>query len=124
VSLFDDLYNDALGQQGNAAVNRQAIAQPLPKPEEDSALSKLAGVPLSGMAWLGETLGKPGRMVRGLLGGNPRELLNAVPFSDSLGITDPTKQTSGEDLAKQFGLLEGEGTKGEFELRDPRRTRH
>ena len=45
-----------------------------------------------------------GREVRGLLGGKPRELLSAIPFSDTLGITDPRERVTGHDLASQWGL--------------------
>jgi hypothetical protein len=63
------------------------------------------------MSWLtdaldyaGGTLDKPGRAVRGLLGGRPDEFGNLIPFSDTLGITDPTRAVSGQDLVTQtFG---------------------
>jgi hypothetical protein len=57
------------------------------------------------MSWLsdaldyaGGSLDKPGRAVRGLLGGRPDEFANLLPFSDSLGVTDPANQVSGRDL--------------------------
>lgn len=93
--------------------------QPYKDPEEESGvLGNVLGKVGGGLGWVGETLGKPGRMLRGAVGGNFRELANVIPFSDTLGITDPTKQTSGEDLLKQWGVLEGEGQKGTFEMRD------
>jgi hypothetical protein len=59
---------------------------------------------------LGEALGyiagsidKPGRAVRGLLGGRPHEALAALPFSDTLGLTDPSEAVSGRDLTNQWG---------------------
>ncbi len=43
-----------------------------------------------------------GRAIRGLLGGKPRELLSVVPFSDTLGITEPRRpgdrQRSGQPI--------------------------
>jgi hypothetical protein len=94
---------------------------PLLQPEEeDSLLSKVTGNALGGLGYVGGTLGKlfGGRAIRGALGGNARELLSVIPGSDTFGITDQTQEVHGEDLLKQWGLLEGEGQKGSFELRD------
>src|SRR3990167_6625502 len=71
--------------------------------ERDSLLSRLGGAIGSGAGYVGETLDKPGRAVRGLLAGRPGELANLIPFSDTLGITDPAKSTSGE--GDQVGQL-------------------
>src|SRR5208282_4804557 len=38
--------------------------------------------------YLGETLDKPGSAVRGLIGGDPSQLANLIPFSDTLGLTN------------------------------------
>lgn len=53
---------------------------------------------LDALGYLGDTFDKPGRAVRGLLGGRPEELLAAIPFSDSLGLTDKANRVSGQDL--------------------------
>lgn len=50
----------------------------------------------------GGILDKPGRAVRGLLGGHANEGLAFLPFSDAAGITDPSQQVSGQDLARQW----------------------
>lgn len=55
-------------------------------------------------------LDKPGRAARGLLAGNAREGLAALPFSDALGWTDPAERVSGEDLLRGAGLDTGNGT--------------
>jgi hypothetical protein len=58
--------------------------------ERDSALHSILGATMGGLQYIGETLDKPGRAVRGLLGGQgPAALANLIPFSDTLGITDP-----------------------------------
>lgn len=57
---------------------------------------------------------KPGRIVRGILGGNFSEIGNIVPFSDSLGITDPSKNLSGRDLLRQYGAIGEEDNWGNF----------
>lgn len=91
----------------------------LPPDEEQSALGRIADLGLSGLGFVGGILNKPGRIVRGLLGGQPRELLNAIPFSDALGITDPSQQVHGTDLlgisrdqADQAGFFSPEGLGG------------
>ena len=59
---------------------------------------------VSGLGYLASALDKPGRAVRGVLGGRMDEALAAVPFSDSLGITDPKRAVSGRDLLDQAGV--------------------
>lgn len=66
--------------------------------EEDSLMARAGRGAMSGLQWFGETLDKPGRAVRGLLAGRPGELANLIPFSDSLGITDPEQSVSGREL--------------------------
>jgi hypothetical protein len=65
------------------------------------------------LGYVGSSLDKPGRAVRGILGGRPQEALAALPFSDTLGITDPSNAVSGRGLLEQLGALspkeEGEG---------------
>lgn len=113
----DNLTQPLLSGLGAAA--RRSPIQPYKDPAEESGvLSDLLGKTLGGIGYVGSVLDKPGRAVRGLLGGQPGELGNLIPFSDTLGLTDEKNRVSGEDLAKQWGLLSGEGQKGTFELRD------
>ena len=60
---------------------------------------------LSGVNYVGETLDKPGRAARGLLTGNFGELLNLIPFSDKMGLTDPSKAVSGRDMLQHYGAV-------------------
>jgi hypothetical protein len=53
---------------------------------------------MDALGYVGSALDKPGRAVRGLLAGKFDEGLAAVPFSDSLGLTDPSRRTSGREL--------------------------
>jgi hypothetical protein len=62
---------------------------------------------LDALGYVGDSLNKPGRAVRGLLGGRPDELAAAVPFSDSLGLTDPAREVRGSDLLRQLGAGTG-----------------
>lgn len=72
--------------------------------DEASVLDSIIGGTSSGLQYAAETLDKPGRAVRGLLAGKPSELLNILPFSDSLGLTDPAKSVSGRDLLEKAGI--------------------
>ena len=80
----------------------------------ETILTKLAREALPPLAWLGETLDKPGRAVRGLLAGQPGELLNLIPFSDTLGITDPANTVTGRDLLRKAGIAGKEDTWGNW----------
>ena len=62
---------------------------------------------LDALGYVGDSLAKPGRAVRGVLAGRMDEGLAALPFSDSLGITDPTRAVSGRDLLGQAGMATG-----------------
>ena len=72
----------------------------------------MANAILDALGYIGDTLDKPGRAVRGVLGGRPGEALAAVPFSDSLGLTDPGNRVSGSDLLRQLGADPGDGLGG------------
>lgn len=69
---------------------------------------------LSGVQYLSQTLGKPARALFGTLAGKPSELLNLVPFSDTLGITDPNEAVGGRELGRQYGLFSQEDNWGNF----------
>lgn len=58
-----------------------------------------------------ESLDKPGRIVRGALGGKVREIGNIIPFSDYLGITRADQAVSGRDLLQKIGIV-GPNTDG------------
>lgn len=62
---------------------------------------------LAALGYLGDSLDKPGRALRGVLGGRPQEALAAIPFSDTLGLTDPGERVSGSDLLSSAGLQTG-----------------
>lgn len=64
---------------------------------------------LSALGYAGEAIDKPGRAIRGLLAGRPDEAAAAIPFSDSLGLTDQSRSTSGKDLLSALGLDLGDG---------------
>ena len=88
-------------------------AEPIPKLAEkqaEGALAALTNKTLGGLQYLGETLDKPGRAVRGTLSGlmgGPwgGGLLNLLPMSDTAGITSPQEGVSGRGLLEQAGLL-------------------
>ena len=62
---------------------------------------------VNALNYVGSSLDKTGpRPLRGLLGGKPRELLSAVPFSDTMGLTDPKDIVSGRNLTDQWGVTD------------------
>lgn len=103
------------------------FANPSPPQEDDSLLDSVAGNSLSALQFLGQALDKPGRSVRGLLAGKPEELLNLVPFSSTIGLTDEDgwlgdylaltdddNYTSGRDLLREAGLISRRDNWGNF----------
>lgn len=99
--IFDPMRMAALGAQ-----RRPPAIPPLAPEEEASLLDQIGSTALSGLSWLGGMLNKPGRAVRGGIGAlmgkdSAREMLNLIPFSDALGITDPTQEVRGTDLMGQ-----------------------
>ncbi len=84
-------------RQSSSAMPQLAPSEP------EEILKDLASRTMSGLQYVGETLDKPGRAIRGLLAGRPEELANLIPFSDSMGLTDPTKATYGRDLIDMYG---------------------
>lgn len=77
---------------------------PLAPDEQASLLEKIGHAGLGGLSFIAGILNKPGRVVRGLLGGTPREALNVIPFSDTLGLTDPAQEVRGSHLLHSAGL--------------------
>jgi hypothetical protein len=60
---------------------------------------------LDALGWIGSSLDKPGAAVRGLLSGDASQIANLIPFSDTLGITDPEQRVSGRNLLQKMGLF-------------------
>jgi hypothetical protein len=85
--------------------------RPLPQAESESFVKDLAGRGASGLGYVASALDKPGRAVRGLLGGKPGEALAAIPFSDSLGLTNPDDAVSGRKLLDDANVT-SRGDKG------------
>jgi hypothetical protein len=90
--------------------------QPLAPEEESGVLNRIGGAVSSGLGYIGGSLGKAlgGRAIRGLLGGRPEELASVIPFSDTLGITNPTNEVTGAELLgnKDADLLSPTGLGG------------
>lgn len=96
------------------------LIQPRLAPEEVESMAMQAlGMGGSGLQWLGDTLSKGGRAVRGTLsgltggdwGGGP---LNLIPFSDTIGLTDPVEQITGQKLLKHWGAIDDEDSWGNW----------
>ena len=80
----------------------QAWRTPASEDEVESVGQK--ALRLSGLPYLASVLNKPGRAVRGLLGGKPHEGLAILPFSDTLGITHPEDEVTVAQLNKNLGI--------------------
>ena len=62
---------------------------------------------VNALNYVSSSLDKAGpRPLRGILGGKPRELLSAVPFSDTMGLTDPKDIVSGRNLTDNWGVTD------------------
>src|SRR6266852_7894835 len=104
-----DIVRSMMAQRQGIPGQQQGPAFPAYSPEEEqSLLGKWGGVAASGLGYVGSTLDKAfgGRAIRGLLGGKPEELASLIPFSDTLGITDPANAVKGRDLLEQAGMIE------------------
>jgi hypothetical protein len=104
MGVLDDVLND-IGLPSVRVASRRAPRMQLSPEEEASILGTIGQSTLSGLQYVGETLDKPGRAIRGLLAGQPGELANLIPFSDSIGLTDPQQSVSGRGLLEQYGML-------------------
>jgi len=130
---YSDLYNPSNGYGVNP--------QQQPPDQADDAnpwINNFAtkGV-LTGLGYLGETLGKPQQALYGLasglmkgdIGEGLKSLANLIPLSDTLGITNSKPgegwlggiinpltehRLEGRDLLRQAGLADGENTWGNF----------
>ncbi len=98
----------------SAGPQRPAVQPNLPPTEAEESL--LSGV-MGGMQWAGEALGKGGAAVRGVVSGLSGGdwgggLKNLIPFSDTMGITDPAKRIYTDDLLTRFGWESPTGDSG------------
>lgn len=86
-------------QFGNALPTANDLLPAQSVEEERSLADQALGLGASGLSWLGGILGKPKRVLWGALTGNMQEALgNLVPYSDRLGITDPSQELHGRQI--------------------------
>jgi hypothetical protein len=91
--------------------------RPMAPAQAEVEKESLLGRGLSGLEYLGSVLDKPFRAARGLLAGNMREGLAAIPFSDSVGLTDYSQNVTTDKLLQKAGLV-GANDSRKWELRD------
>lgn len=81
--------------------------------DDESLLRRIGAGFVGGLSYLAGSLGKPGRSVKAALdlfsgpddtGRVARELAAFIPFSDTLGITDPGTEITGRELLQDFGM--------------------
>ncbi|MBS0210341.1 MAG: hypothetical protein JSS27_15455 [Planctomycetes bacterium] len=82
--------------------------------EQESLVADLGGKTLSALGWIGGSLDKAlgGRAIRTGLGlatghkhAHARDLLSIIPFSDTIGITNPGHDLGGRDVLESAGML-------------------
>ena len=69
---------------------------------------------LEALGYIGDLLSKPGRSVRGPATGRWDELAAILPFSDTMGLTDPERQVSGRGLLEHYGMDKDAGLGGDI----------
>lgn len=106
--LFNDPVLDGILAEKRRREAETTLKAGLPPEEAETLLGKVAGAGLGALHYVGSTLDKTfgGRSIRGLLAGKTRELLAPLPFSDTLGITNPDDNTSGRELLESAGVLD------------------
>lgn len=83
----------------------RSVPAPLLTEEQRADMFASLGDKVVGMLqYTAETLDKPGSALRGLLAGQPEQLLNLIPFSDTMGITNPEERVYGRDLLEKMGF--------------------
>lgn len=102
--LFDDPMESLFGQKARQRRAAAAYRQPMPEEEAASAGQALLNAGKGGLSQLLGVLNKPGRAVRGLVGGKPQEALAILPLSDTFGITNPENEVTGAKLNEKLGL--------------------
>ncbi|MHC4702399.1 MAG: hypothetical protein ACYTFQ_17670 [Planctomycetota bacterium] len=108
-----------LPELGGRRKKRRRPAYNLSLEEEESLLSELGSNALSGLGTIAHTLGKPGAAVRGTISGLTGGewgggLLNLIPFSNTMGITDPEDWVYSRDIMRRMGLMGKKDTWGNF----------
>lgn len=72
--------------------------------EEQSLLAQLGSMGMGGINYVAQTLQKPQAALFGLLAGEPEQLANLIPFSDTLGITDPNERYDWRGVMDTWGV--------------------
>src|SRR6185436_16752921 len=89
-------------------VRRGAAPVIIPPEEVENEVGGFMGGLGGGLQYIGDSLNKAfgGRAIRSLIGaaqtgdtGRLRDVLSIIPFSDTLGITDPAQETTGKEIA-------------------------
>lgn len=101
LARIDRLLADPVARSLSRSSVRSDLAAPrLSDEERDSILSTIGRRSVSGLGYVADLLDKftGSRALRGVIGGEPRELLSILPGSDVFGITDPSDIVRGKDI--------------------------
>ena len=95
---------------GIPLIRRPPVRKQLTPEEEESLLHMLGRGSLGALSYVGETLAKPSRALWGslsyLTGGEAGGgLLNLIPFSDTMGVTDPSRMVEASKFLETIGVM-------------------
>lgn len=103
---------------GMRGMGSESETIPAMTPEEEESLAhRVARQGMGALSWVGESIAKPLAAVQGIASGltdmaqgkDPNwkgGLLNLIPYSDTIGFTDPENRSSGRQLLEKWGALE------------------
>lgn len=69
---------------------------------------------MDALGFVGDTLGRPGQAMRGLLAGRPDQLMRLVPGAETMGLVGEGDATSGRDLLQQYGVMDKDDSWGNW----------
>lgn len=72
--------------------------------QEQSMLADLAGMGLGGINYVAQSVTKPQAALFGALAGDWGQLAQLIPFSDTMGLTDPTTRYDFRDVLDTWGV--------------------
>src|SRR5271157_4520710 len=98
MSVFPDINEYSRDPLGYSQRARAPYRQPMQEEQADSVGQKILDAGKGGISQLLGVLEKPSRAAKGLLAGKLSEVPAILPFSDTLGITDPENKVTGPQL--------------------------
>lgn len=95
---------DPMAGLGFGLGSDRQLAPRLDPEQEQSLLAWLGGGALGGINYVAETFSKPQAALFGLMAADPGQLANLIPFSDTLGLTNPAERYEFRDVLDTWGV--------------------